>query len=81
MRRGVRPRGTYTRRLAGVRELVHMGPTDGGGCTTEGFVHQASRRGQGAVHRGPTDEEGCTTEGYVHQASRRGQGAGPQGTN
>ena len=31
MRRGVRRRGTYTRRLAGARELVHRGPTDGGG--------------------------------------------------
>ena len=50
--RGVRRRGTYTRRLAGVRELVHMGPTDEEGCTTEGYVHQASRRGQGAGPQG-----------------------------
>ena len=52
MRRGVRPRGTYTRRLAGARELVHRGPTDEEGCMTEGFVHQASRGGQGAGPQG-----------------------------
>ena len=71
MRRGVRPRGTYTRRLAGVRELVHRGPTDEEGCTTGRLAGVRE-----LVHRGPTDEDPRGT--YTR---RLAGGAGPQGAN